>query len=165
MRVVGIDFGNRRIGIAVSDATGTLARPVLTLDVRGDAAHAVALVGDAIVTLERDDEPVGAIVVGLPRRLDGSANAQTPIVEAFAARLRQQSGRTVVLQDERLTSHQADQLLAVRERDWRVRKQKLDAAAAAVILQEYLDARPPSPSATAAQEGGNPEPGPPLSRG
>ena len=51
MRVVGIDFGNRRIGIAVSDATGTLARPVLTLDALGDAAHAAALVGDSIVML------------------------------------------------------------------------------------------------------------------
>jgi putative Holliday junction resolvase len=61
-------------------------------------------------------------------------------VESFAAALREQIGRPVVFQDERLSSREAEGRLAVRERDWRARKAKLDAAAAAVILQDYLDA-------------------------
>ena len=140
MRVLGIDYGERRIGIAVSDPTGTLARPVGTIV--GDRTQMVAVkrVVEQIAQLEQDDEPVALIVVGLPSRLDGSANEQTARVSAFAALLRVRAGRPVVLQDERLTSHEADGLLAVRERDWRVRKRRLDAAAAAVILQEYLDA-------------------------
>jgi len=140
MRVLGIDYGERRIGIAVSDPTGTLARPVGTIAGDGNQTSAVARVLDQLAALEQDDEPVSLVVVGLPSRLDGSANEQTPRVQAFAELLRVRSGRPVVLQDERLTSHEADGLLAMRERDWRKRKKRLDAAAAAVILQEYLDA-------------------------
>ena len=141
MRVLGIDYGERRIGVAVSDPTGMLARPVETLQVKGGQKGAVASVLEAIARLEDGDAAIEVIVVGLPRRLDGSANDQTPRAEAFAELLRQRVGRPVVLQDERLTSHAADGLLAERERDWRVRKQRLDAAAAAVILQEFLDRR------------------------
>jgi putative Holliday junction resolvase len=139
MRVLGIDYGERRIGIAVSDVSGTIARPVGTI--AGDRNQLVAVkhVMVQLETLDQGDDHVGLIVVGLPSRLDGSANEQTPRVEAFAELLRTRAGRPVVLQDERLTSHEADQLLALRERDWRVRKKHLDAAAAAVILQEYLD--------------------------
>ncbi len=140
MRVLGIDYGERRIGIAVSDPTGTLARPVGTIPGDRNQAVAVTRVLEQVAVLEQDDEPVALVVVGLPSRLDGSANEQTPRVNAFAALLRARSARPVVLQDERLTSHEADGLLAVGERDWRKRKQRLDAAAAAVILQEYLDA-------------------------
>jgi putative transcription antitermination factor YqgF len=72
-------------------------------------------------------------------RLDGSPTDLTARVHAFAADLERRAARPVVRRDERLTSHEAEALLAEREPDWRVRKQKLDAAAAAVILQEYLD--------------------------
>ena len=139
MRVLGIDYGERRIGIAVSDPTGTLARPVGTIPGDANQAIAVARVIDQLAALERDDEPVSLVVVGVPTRLDGSANEQTPRVQAFAELLRARVGRPVVLQDERLTSHEADGLLALRERDWRKRKRRLDEVAAAVILQEYLD--------------------------
>jgi putative Holliday junction resolvase len=141
MRVVGIDFGERRIGLAVSDPLGMLARPLETVAGSRDLDESVALVLRALTAFEQADEPVTVLVVGLPTRLDGSPNDQTPRATAFAERLRRRSGKTVVLQDERLTSHEAEQLLAVQERDWRVRKSRLDAAAAAVILQEYLDAR------------------------
>jgi putative holliday junction resolvase len=141
MRVLGIDFGERRIGLAVSDASGTLARPLATVPGTGDLHAAVRGVLRALAAFEQADERIDAIVVGLPKRLDGSANDQTARVEAFAALLARQGERPVVLQDERLTSYEADMLLGARERDWRVRKQKLDAAAAAVILQEFLDIR------------------------
>ena len=141
MRVVGVDDGLRRIGLAVSDPTGTLARPVETVAGDPEPERAARAVMSAIARLERDDEAIAAIVVGLPRRLDGMPNDQTAHAEALADALRRLSGRQVVLQDERLTSREAESRLALRERDWRVRKLRLDAAAAAVILQEYLDAK------------------------
>jgi len=141
MRTLGIDYGLRRIGVAVSDPSGTLARPVETVPGSRDPKAAARTIREAIDRLERDDDPIGTIVVGLPRRLDGSPNDQTPLAEALAAELAKPGDRTVVLQDERLTSHEAEGLLAIGEKDWRVRKQRLDAVAAAVILQEYLDAR------------------------
>ena len=141
MRILGVDDGRRRIGIAVSDPTGTLARPVETVAGHDDPAAAAREVAEALARLEAGDEPVGAIVVGLPLRLDGTPNNQTGHARALAAELRRLTGRDVVLQDERLTSREAESRLALRERDWRVRKKRLDAAAAAVMLQEYLDSR------------------------
>ena len=88
------------------------------------------------------EEALAAVVIGLPRRLDGSANAMTPRVERFAERLRERTELAVILQDERLTSVEAESRLAEREKDWRARKEQLDAVAASIILQDYLDVRP-----------------------
>jgi putative holliday junction resolvase len=141
MRILGVDDGRRRIGLAVSDPSGTLARPAETVAGHDDPAVAAREVAAALARLERGDEPVGAIVVGLPLRLDGSTNEQTDHARALAAELARLTGRAVILQDERLTSREAESRLALRERDWRLRKKRLDAAAAAVMLQEYLDSR------------------------
>lgn len=141
MRVVGLDIGAKRIGVAVSDATRTLARPVAVLTRTGSDDDAVRLVEAAIRRIAAEDDPVNAIVIGLPRRLDGSPNDMTPVVQALAARIETAMGLPVTLQDERLSSREAESRLAIREKDWRARKQKLDAAAAAVILQDYLDER------------------------
>lgn len=143
VRALGIDYGGRRIGLAVSDPTGLLARPLSTLTrAPGESDEAVArAILRVIADLEREGEPIGAIVIGLPRRLDGSPNEQTPLVLAFAERLRTLTTIPVALQDERLTSREAESRLALREKDWRRRKAQLDAAAAAVMLQDYLDAR------------------------
>jgi putative Holliday junction resolvase len=137
-RVVGLDVGERRIGIAISDATRTLARPVGTVRI-ASLDQAAAVIGRDIDRFAREEDGVDTVVVGLPRRLDGSANEMTARVEAFAAQLRQRTGQAVVLQDERLSSIEAESRLASREKDWRVRKARLDSAAAAVILQDYLD--------------------------
>jgi putative Holliday junction resolvase len=148
VRVVGIDFGLRRIGLAVSDATGVLARPLQTLE-RGQGqsdADVVGAVLRVVSDLVASGEAVDAIVLGLPRRLDGTPNDQTAIVERFASRLRDATTLPVHLQDERLTSHEAESRLATRERDWRKRKARLDAAAAAIILQDYLDAHAAIPA-------------------
>ncbi len=141
MRALAIDFGERRIGLAVSDPSGTLARPLGIVAGDRNLEAAARAVLAALAEFERGDDPVDTIVVGLPKRLDGTPNDQTPRAEAFAAILARQCDRPVVLQDERLTSHDADQRLAAHDRDWRSRKARLDAAAAAVILQEFLDAR------------------------
>ena len=141
MRILGVDDGRRRVGLAVSDPSGTLARPAGTVAGHDDPAAAAREVAAAIERFESGDEPIEAIVVGLPLRLNGTPNEQTEHARALAAELQRLTGRDVVLQDERLTSREAESRLAVRERDWRVRKQRLDAAAAAVMLQEYLDGR------------------------
>lgn len=138
MRILGIDVGRRRIGLAVSDATRTLARPLTTLTVGGDAG-AVDQVMQEISRLAGEEDGLSAIVVGLPAQLDGSPTQQTPHVMAFIQALKARTAIPVVGEDERLTSREAESRLAVRERDWRKRKARLDAAAAAVILQDYLD--------------------------
>jgi putative holliday junction resolvase len=141
VRIVGLDIGERRIGIAISDVTATLARPVGVLARAGSDADALRLVADEIARLASEEDGVASVVIGLPRRLDGTANDMTPRVQAFAEQLSAASGLPVVLQDERLSSREAESRLAVREKDWRARKKKLDAAAAAIILQDYLDSR------------------------
>jgi putative Holliday junction resolvase len=145
MRIVGLDAGEKRIGVAISDATATLARPVGVLAATGLDAGAVTLVAGELARLAADDDAVSSIVVGLPRRLDGSATEMTTRVQRFADALAARTGLPVMLQDERLTSREAESRLAVREKDWRVRKKQIDAAAAAIILQDYLDTRPGRP--------------------
>ncbi len=140
MRIVGIDLGERRIGIAVSDTTATLARPLKTIERGMSDAVAVEHLRLTITALAAEEE-VGSVVVGLPKHLDGSPNLQTSRVEKMVAMLTSQLTIPVLTQDERLSSHEADERLKLREKDWRRRKAKLDAAAAAVILQDYLDAR------------------------
>jgi putative Holliday junction resolvase len=141
VRVVGLDVGEKRIGIAISDLTATLARPVGVLRPSGLELDALDVVAREIVRLAAEEDGVSAIVVGLPRRLDGSPNDMTPRVEQFARRLESKTSLPVALQDERLSSREAESRLAMRDKDWRSRKAKLDAAAAAVILQDYLDSR------------------------
>ncbi|HKY20755.1 MAG TPA: Holliday junction resolvase RuvX [Vicinamibacterales bacterium] len=140
MRIFGIDLGEKRIGIAISDPTATLARPLKTIERGKSDARAVALLRATLAELAEGEE-IASVVVGLPTRLDGTDNLQTPRVKNMIALLSAQLTVPVVAQDERLSSHEAEARLAVREKDWRKRKAKLDAASAAVILQDYLDAR------------------------
>src|SRR5439155_2978702 len=141
-RVLGIDVGARRIGLAISDPSRTLARPLSTLTVNS-AEDGVARVAQEIARLsaelDKDDDALAAIVVGAPTRLDGSASDQTSSVDAFVEALRARTALPIMREDERLTSREAESRLASGERDWRRRKARLDAAAAAIILQDYLD--------------------------
>ena len=145
MRLVGVDVGARRIGLAVSDPTATLARPVGCVTVAALDDGAVASVRAEVERLREEDDGVAAIVVGLPRRLNGQPTEMTTQIQAFADRLGKACHLPVVLQDERLSSREAEALLAERIKNWRDRKRALDAASAAVILQDYLDARRPAP--------------------
>lgn len=137
-RVLGVDVGERRVGLAISDASGTLARPLAVVTVTGIAA-AVDRVAAVVADLVAEEDGLGGIVVGLPRRLDGTATDATARVTAFVDALRLRTPVPIDTEDERLSSREAESRLAERERDWRKRKAKLDAAAAAVILQDYLD--------------------------
>jgi len=141
VRALGIDYGRRRIGLALSDATGMLARAWKTVEVSGAPARVASALAAEIQALSGEPDGLSAVVLGHPRRLSGEANDQTAVVEAVARALHSLVDVPIVLQDERLSSREAESLLARREKDWRKRKPLLDAAAAAVILQDYLDAR------------------------
>ena len=138
-RALGVDVGRRRIGLAISDATGTLARPLATINVKADAADGVAQVAREIVRLAGEDDGLGVVVVGVPSSLDGTPTRQTREVAIFIQSLRSRVSVPIVGEDERLTSREAEERLALRERDWRKRKLRLDAVAAAIMLQDFLD--------------------------
>jgi putative Holliday junction resolvase len=152
MRVIGVDFGARRLGLALSDPSGTLARPWRTMERRGPDADTATALAREIEALAAEDDGLAAVVLGLPARLDGRDNELTARVRQFAAALRARVSVPVVLQDERLTSREAEQRLAEREPDWRKRKQRIDAAAAAIILQDYLDAAAPAAASSLEPE-------------
>jgi putative pre-16S rRNA nuclease len=137
-RILAIDVGARRVGLAISDASRTLARPLEAITVRSDA-DAVERIAKRIEQLDREDDVIAAIVVGLPSSLDGAPTPQTKHVQAFIALLKARTRLPIATEDERLTSREAESLLARREKDWRKRKALLDAASAAVFLQDYLN--------------------------
>jgi putative holliday junction resolvase len=142
MRVLAVDFGQRRLGLAVSDATALLARPWQTVSAGADVRASAAMISALITQHQQDDlSELGAVVVGLPRRLGGEDTHQTAAVREFARIVGELTALPVHLQDERLTSYEAEARLAEREPDWRKRKVLLDAEAAATILQDYLDGR------------------------
>lgn len=141
MRILALDLGRKRVGLAISDPSATLARPLKTIQVT--KATAVRQLADEIARLAQEDDGLALVVVGLPRRLDGNPTDETAEVERVIGELRQIVEVPMVTEDERLTSREAESRLAVREKDWRKRKMLLDAAAAAVILQDHLDKRHP----------------------
>ena len=152
MRFLGIDYGHRRIGLALSDPSGLLSRPWKTLARHGDR-HAVAvMIGAEIERLLAEEDGLAGVVLGHPRKLGGEPTDQTAAALELAAALRRRLSLPVVLQDERLSSREAESLLSRRIKNWRDRKPLLDAASAAVILQDYLDGRVATPDHVAGQE-------------
>lgn len=136
-RVLGIDAGERRVGVALSDETRLLASPVAVLDRR----QGLAAVFDALSRLARA-EGVEQVVVGLPLDADGSRGRQARRAEQFARIAQRVVGLPVELWDERLSTREAEAILRQQGRNMRrVRERgQIDAVAAAVILQDYLDA-------------------------
>jgi putative Holliday junction resolvase len=137
-RVVAVDVGAKRVGLAISDPSRTLARPLEAIHVASEA-DAVERVARRIAQLDSEEEGIAVIVVGMPSSLDGTPTPQTAHVQAFIALLKTRTKLPIATEDERLTSREAESRLARREKDWRKRKAQLDAAAAAVFLQDYLD--------------------------
>lgn len=153
VRFLGIDYGHRRIGLALSDPTGVLARPWKTIARRGSRADVASALVAEVAALVAEDDGLAGVVLGHPRTLGGDATDQTGAVIGLADALRTRIGVPLVLQDERLSSREAESLLARRIRHWRDRKPLLDAASAAVILQDYLDSRAgPVPDASEGSE-------------
>jgi putative Holliday junction resolvase len=141
--MLAVDVGAKRLGLALSDASGRLARPWQTVPAGptpAASAEAVAgLIRQHSDELTGETAGLGRIIVGFPRRLNGDETDQSKICREFAAAIGALTGLEVRLQDERLSSREAEALLARDERDWRERKKKIDAVAAAIILQDYLD--------------------------
>ena len=130
-RILGVDFGRARIGIAVSDELGLLAHPVKTIPASRDAAKRI----DEIVR-EKDVERV---VIGLPRHMNGSVGEAAGEVLAFAEQLRKLLPCEVVTWDERLTTVAANRALREGGQKTRTSRSLVDQVAAQMILQGYLD--------------------------
>lgn len=119
-----------------------LARPwqVVTTN-EPDPGNSAAMIAEYLPRLVADEDGLDGVIVGLPRRLDGTENDQTQKAREFGEALMQITGLEVTFQDERLTSVEAEAQLAEREKDWKKRKLQIDAVAAAIMLQDFLDAR------------------------
>jgi putative holliday junction resolvase len=135
-RLLGVDWGERRIGLALSDETQTLAQPLATLTRRTGKRFPMR----QLLTLV-DRHAVTGVVVGLPLDQDGAEGDAATAARTLAAAIARHSGKPVALWDERLTTVRA--LDAVRDMGGttRGRKERVDALAATVLLQHYLDAR------------------------
>jgi putative Holliday junction resolvase len=135
MRLLGIDFGERRIGLAISDEDARLAVPLATLRRRDDRSAI-----EEIVAIARR-EGVGGLVIGEPLGLDGSRGAAAERVGRFADRLAAASGMPCERIAESLTSREADERLRAAGVGARRRRQRVDEVAAQILLQEALDRR------------------------
>ena len=136
---MGIDFGEKRIGIALSDPTGRLASPFATLRRRAGKRAPFA----ALEKIAREERVTG-IVLGLPLNLDGEEHAWCRDVRAFGVRLVQRLSVPLHFQDERMSSVAAERGIRASglPKGRREEKDRVDAAAAAVILQRWLDRAP-----------------------
>lgn len=134
MRLIGLDVGEARIGVAVSDPTGTLASARVVLARRPEDA--------ALRAIERmvEEEEAEAIIVGLPRSLSGELHGQAALVQDFAERLRAQVSVPIHFWDERLSTVAAEREMRASGAKRDKRRAMIDAVAAAIILQGYLDA-------------------------
>jgi putative Holliday junction resolvase len=137
MRILAIDHGTARIGLALSDPTGTLARPLPFLPAKGDAKLAREIAALA------QKEQAQLILLGLPRHMNGSLGEAAAKVQSFAAALGHATKIPLKLVDERLTTVQASRQLHEAGKDTRAQRGRIDSEAAAVLLQGWLDSRSP----------------------
>lgn len=134
LRIMGLDVGDKTIGVAVSDELGVAANPVVVIQRTASLKRDIAEVRR--LAEERD---VGQIVVGMPLMLDGTVGIQAEKVQAFVEALRRRVRIPVVVWDERLTTVEAERLLMEMDQSRAKRKKIIDKLAAAVMLQSYLD--------------------------
>ena len=138
MRAMAIDYGSKAIGVAISDELRLTVRPLTTIRRRRQSRNQI------IAQLQQlsDEYEVTEIVVGLPVRMDGTMGEAAERVNAFIVELQKAISIPVIAQDERLTSHEADEMMRERGFDLHQRKEKSDEYAAAIILREYLESHP-----------------------
>ncbi|QMS85613.1 Holliday junction resolvase RuvX [Candidatus Xianfuyuplasma coldseepsis] len=137
MKVLGLDLGNRTIGIAISDKLGFLARPVETY--RFDDRDFPAAKNYIVQFVE--ESHITEIVLGYPKNMDGSVGEQGQISERFKKLLEDELDIPIILWDERLTSKMASSMMKEQKLQRKKRKQTIDTMAATIILQGYLDRR------------------------
>ena len=130
-RVLGVDYGSKRIGLALSDLSGLIARPLAVVD--GEA--------ELFTLLPRlvEEEEVETVVIGLPRNMDGSLGPKAREVLEFKARLEERTDLPVETWDERLTTVQAERALRDGGLSRGKRGRRVDKVAAQILLQSYLD--------------------------
>lgn len=133
MRVLGLDLGSKRIGLAISDPDAGFAFPAGTLRSAGRAADVAAI---RALIAERE---VGCVVIGLPRHMDGRKGPEALAAEAFARALHESTGLPVETLDERWTSVEAERVLRDQGRRGRQVRERVDEVAAAIILRTWLD--------------------------
>ncbi|MEI6078720.1 MAG: Holliday junction resolvase RuvX [Verrucomicrobiota bacterium] len=133
MRIIALDHGTKRIGVAVSDETKTIALPLEYIPAEPFA--------DFLLRLKRilAEKEVDCLLIGMPRNMDGSYGPATQKVEAFVAAIKSAITVPIKLWDERLTSTMANHALIQGKVRREKRKEKVDALAAAILLQSYLD--------------------------
>jgi len=137
MRYLAIDYGTRRTGLAICDPGETIVSPLTVLQSRESLPEKIALIVE--------DENVEAIVLGLPLNMDGSEGSQTQLTRKFADQLQAHLSIPIYLQDERLSSFGAEDKLAPANLTRGEKKKRLDAVAAAEILDAFLEQkRPPT---------------------
>jgi putative Holliday junction resolvase len=134
---MGIDYGNKRIGVAISDPWCTMAHPLEVINVRKDNSH-VKKIEDIINKYE-----ITNIVVGLPYNMNGTIGDGAKTVMEWAKQLEERVNLPVTLFDERLTTCEAHELLAGANVRGKKKRQVIDKIAASVILKEYLDSIKP----------------------
>jgi putative Holliday junction resolvase len=139
MRILAIDYGSTRIGLALGDPTGTLARPLPFVQAKGDAKLA-----REIVDIARKND-VHLFVLGLPRNMDGTSGEAATKVQAFAAVLKDATPLPIKLVDERLSTVQASRQLQEAGKNTRKQRGQIDSEAACVLLQGFLDSQQSSP--------------------
>ena len=135
MRILAIDPGTVRLGLALSDPSGTIAQPLSVLVRRSEPEDLKALVE----LVERHE--VGMIVIGLPRMMNGRLEGAAHQAQAFGAQVARATGRPVAYWDERLTSVAAERYLIEQGKRRSKRRQEIDRMAATLLLQGYLDYR------------------------
>ena len=133
MRLMALDVGKRRIGVAITDPLQITARPHSTIPRNKDSAAHIA----SVVT----ELQIVRIIVGLPLHLSGKEGEQAQDVRRFASKLEEHVTVPIEFKDERLTTVEAEYRLSDRRGDWRKRKKNIDAVAASVLLEEYLRER------------------------
>ncbi len=138
MRILAVDPGEKHIGLALSDETAMLSRPLMVVP------HASKLVDAALVAARAADEAAGLIVVGVSYTEDGELNSSGRRAANFAEALRQQTAIPVILWDESLTTRDARALSLELGRSRKKRSGHQDALAASILLQSYLDSLPTS---------------------
>ena len=133
MRTLGIDYGDRRVGIAISDPLGSIALGVCTISVTG--------INDAVTKVSElcKEKDVSMIVVGLPLNMNGSRGEMVDRVEDFVSRLREATALPINMYDERLSSAMVERTLLDADMSRKKRKGVIDKLAAQAILQGYLD--------------------------
>ncbi len=135
MRIIGLDYGEARIGVSVSDIMETIANPLDTIEERDREKQ----LEKVIEVVER--EKAEKIVVGLPKRMDGSLGHRAEYTREFAEELAQRCSLPLVMWDERLSSSEAHRMLESGGVSGKKRKTKVDKIAAVLILQTYLDSQ------------------------